>query len=132
MSPMAKMRGSLVSNFAVSTGIEILLEIEAPIGDGPELHGQAEEGQHDLDRLLEGGAVGALDRDRGELAPLPVQLRHLTELEVDVATLDQREHLVHRVGRGAELGAAVNERERLGDGLKIQRPVERASRRRRR
>ena len=45
-------------------GNEILVEIEAPIGDRPELHGETEEGHHDLGRLLEGRAVGALHRHR--------------------------------------------------------------------
>ena len=61
MSPMAKMPGSLVSNFAVSTGIRFSFELEPPVGDRPELHGEPEERQHDLGRLLEYCAVGALD-----------------------------------------------------------------------
>ena len=45
MSPMAKMPGSLVSNFSVSTGIRFSCEIQPPVGDRPELHGEAEERQ---------------------------------------------------------------------------------------
>ncbi len=101
------------------------MQIESPIGDRSKLHGETEEGHHDLGGLLEGDAVGALHRYRGELAALPVQLRDLTELEADIATLDEVEHLLHRGRRRAKLGAAVQQGERLGDGLQIQRPIER-------
>ena len=55
-----------------------------------------------------------------------MQFGDLTELETDIALLDQGQHLLHRGRRGAEFGAAVKQRERLGDRLQVQRPVERA------
>ena len=106
-------------------GDQILFEIEAPIGDRTELHGEAEKGKHDLGRLLEGRTVGALHRHRTELAALPVELGDLTELEADVALLDEGEHLLHRGGRRAELGAPMQQRQRLGDRLQVQGPIER-------
>ncbi len=33
MSPMAKMPGTEVSNFSVSTGDQVVVEVEAPVGD---------------------------------------------------------------------------------------------------
>ena len=39
--------------------------------------------------------------------------------------LDERQHLLHRGRRGAELGAAMQQRHRLGDRLQVQGPVER-------
>ncbi len=45
MSPMAKMPGTEVSNFSVSTVIRLSLRLQAPLGDRPEFHGQAEERQ---------------------------------------------------------------------------------------
>ena len=46
MSPIAKMPGTVVSNFSVSTGIRLPFELQAPIGDRAELHRQPEERQH--------------------------------------------------------------------------------------
>src|SRR3954447_14152132 len=43
---------------------QVLVEVQAPVGDRPELHGQAEEGQHHVRRDLEGRAVVAA-HDRG-------------------------------------------------------------------
>ena len=68
-------------------GNQVLFEIEPPIGDRAELHGEAEERQHDFERLLEGRRRRALHRRRGELAVVAMQRRHLTELEGDVAAL---------------------------------------------
>ena len=82
-------------------------------------------GQHDLGRLLEDRTVGALHRHRTELAALPVELGDLTELEADVALLDEGEHLLHRSGRRAELGAPMQQGQRLGDRLQVQGPIER-------
>ena len=81
MSPMAKMPGSDVSNFAVSTGMRFSLEIEAPVGDRPELHRQAEERQHARRRDLDLVAILVLDDGAGELAALALEAGDLAELE---------------------------------------------------
>src|SRR6476619_3692817 len=64
---------------------EVLMELKAPIRHRAELHGEAEERHHDLGLLLEGGAVGTLDRHRAKQPALAMQRGHLTELEADIA-----------------------------------------------
>src|SRR5262245_55710051 len=104
---------------------EVLVQLEAPIGYRAELHGEPEERHHDLGRLLEGGAVGTLYRDRTELAVLAVQFRHLTELETNVAAVDERQHLLHRGRRRPKLCAAMQQRDRICHRLQVQGPIER-------
>ena len=84
MSPIAKMPGVEVSNFSVSTADQVLVQIEPPVRQRAELHGEAEE----RDQPLAGDAplaVGTLDVDRLEGAVAAVQARHLADGEVDRA-----------------------------------------------
>ncbi len=67
-----------------------------------------------------------------DLAVLALQRGHLAEHEVDLPLADQRHHLVDAVGRGAELVAPVQQRQMARERREVERPVERASRRRRR
>ena len=49
MSPIAKMPGTLVSNVAGVDRDQLVLQLEAPVRDRAELHGEAEERQHGID-----------------------------------------------------------------------------------
>src|SRR5262249_5977736 len=57
----------------------VVLELEAPLGDRPELHGQPEERQERVAGELVHRAVIALDGGFAELALGTVKLRDLTE-----------------------------------------------------
>ena len=63
MSPMAKMRGSLVSNLAVSTGIRFSWRLRPQSATGPSFMVRPKKGSMTLGRLLEGRPVGVLDGD---------------------------------------------------------------------
>ena len=59
---------------------------------------------------------------------LPVgafERRHLTEHEVDLSLADELHHLVDAVGRGAEFGAAMQQRQMARERREVERPVER-------
>ena len=55
----------------------------------------------------------------------PSQAGHLAEREIHRAVGDELAHLVDAVGRGAEIVAAMHQRQALGQRLQIERPVER-------
>ena len=64
MSPTAKMPGTLVSNFSVSTDDLLALDVQAPVGDRAELRAQAEEHQQHVERHDARDAVAAGDLAR--------------------------------------------------------------------
>ena len=51
-------------------GDQVLMQVEAPFGDGAKLHGEAEERQHGIAGDIEALAVIALHRRRGKHAAL--------------------------------------------------------------
>ena len=53
-----------------------------------------------------------------------VQARHLTDEQANLSFGDQRAHLLDRMRRGAEIVAAMDQRQRFGEGLQVERPVE--------
>ena len=92
---MAKMPFSLVSNFSVSTGIRFSFELEAPVGDRAELHGQPEERQHDLGRLLDARRPGPLTVTALEACRLAVQRRSPGRcMKLILPLADERPHLL--------------------------------------
>ena len=104
---------------------QVLMQVEAPLRHGAQLHGEPEERQHGIAGHVEALAVIALDGGGREHAIVALEARHLAELEAHLAPLDQLAHLLHRVGRGAELVAAMQQRQALRDRLQVDRPVER-------
>jgi hypothetical protein len=103
---------------------QVLVEIEAPFGDRPELHGKPEERQHPRAGNFD-VAVRSLDGRRFERAAAAFQGRHLANLKFQLLHLLHGVHLVDAVGSGAKFRPPVNERDALCDGLEIERPVER-------
>src|SRR5262249_11917382 len=103
-----------------------VFELDAPVGDRPELHGEPEERQDRIAGNLEVRAIIALDDCLLDRTALALQLGDLAEHEVDLALANEGHHLVDAVGRRAELIAAMEEREVAGDRGEVERPVERA------
>src|SRR6185369_13310307 len=110
MSPMAKMPFSLVSNCAVSTGIRFSLRLMPQLATGPSFIVSPK--KHSITSVFCSKVVPS--------GPFTV-----TELEGHVAALNEVEHLLHRRRCRTELLAAVKQRERLGDRLEVERPIER-------
>ncbi len=61
----------------------------------------------------------------GHLTALAFQAAHLADGELHLSGLDQRPQLVDAVRRGAELVAAMDERQAFRQRLEVQRPVQR-------
>jgi hypothetical protein len=96
-----------------------------PVGDGAERHRQPEERQERIGLDAQGRAV---ERGRGNGRQLAVGALQRVELvghdEVDLAGPDQRLELGLALGGGAELVAAMDHRDALGDLGQGQRPVD--------
>src|SRR5665213_3715381 len=105
---------------------QLVVHLEAPVGDRSEFHGQSEERQHGIDLDASYCTVIALDTDGGKFSFRAFQFADLADLEVHGAFGDQRTHLIHAVGRAAEIVAPVHQSEPLGNRRQIERPVERA------
>ena len=132
MSPMAKMPGRRGLELLGVGRDQVLVEVQPPIGDRPELHGQPEEGQQRVAGDLEGLAVAVAaecGRQRGAVA---LQPGDLADAQIHRALRDQRAHLLDRMRRGAELVAAVHQRDAPGDRLQVQASSRGRNRRRRR
>ena len=104
---------------------QLVLHLQPPFGDRAELHGEAEERKHGIELDARFRSVVSLHRHGGERAVGAFERGHLADLEIHVAGRDQRAHLVHAVGRAAEVVAPVHQRETLRNRLQIERPVER-------
>ena len=104
---------------------QVVLELQAPIGDRAELHGQAEERQHRIALDLRDRVVVELDGGAFELAISTLQLGDLADLEIELAGSHQLTHLLDRMRRAAEFVAAMHQRHALADRVEVQRPVER-------
>ena len=79
-------------------GDEIFVQVQAPVRDGAELHGETEEWQEpfglDLELLLAPAATGSPHRQRFKLAPRAMQSRYLPQDECQAAFFNERSHLV--------------------------------------
>ncbi len=125
MSPMAKMPGSLVWNFAVSTLDRLLVQIEPPLGDRPELRMQTEKREHVVGVERGGRAVAELDLDTLEPTVGDAQRRGRALDVLQASGGNQLAHPRHRRRRGAELGAAMHVDETGGLTAEVEHPVER-------
>src|SRR5690606_19246573 len=90
-----------------------------------EFHGEAEEGQHGIAGDAVELAVLVLDRNGGELTVAALKIDDLADAQIHGACGNEAAHLVDAVRRAAEIVAAVDEGDAFGDGLKVERPVER-------
>ena len=122
---MAKMPGRLVAVVAASMRDLVVLQRQFPVGDRAERHRQAEERQQHIGLDAPGRAVERGDGDGRQLALGALQRVELVgHDEVDLAGLDQRLQPGLALGRGAELVAAMDHRDALGDLGQRQRPVD--------
>src|SRR5690606_39586206 len=90
----------------------VLLELDAPAGDGPEVRLEADERENGVD--LEGELLvrAVVEDGDGANAVVAVDLAHLLVREqLDLSGLDGRAQLPHGVGVGSEAFAAVDEDE---------------------
>ncbi len=119
-------------------GDQVFMQVQAEIGDGTKFHGQAEEGKEGVAFDFLEGFVCAFDGDGLELPVTTTFIRNggggccafelfdLSDFKIDEAFFAQGLHFIHAIGVGAELVAAVNEGDGFGDGLEVQRPIQRA------
>ena len=126
MSPMAKMPGVVLSNFAVSTAIRFSVRFSPKSAMGPSLMVSPKNGMNVSQACSHSLLVGVGERHGAKLAVVAVQRLHAGDLEIDLAVGRQLAHLVDAVLRGAEAVAVMDEGELGRDRREIDRPVERA------
>src|SRR5688572_4622832 len=104
----------------------VVVEVEAPTGDRPEIHREAEERQQHIGLQLADLAVEGRDIDGAELAVRAFERMQLVgHHQLDLPLLRQLLHARDRFRRAAELRAAVDDVKFLSDAGKRQGPVER-------
>ena len=111
MSPMAKMPGALVAQFSGETVDVAAVQVEAPIGDRPQIHGEAEERQQDIgiqlpDLPFEGRDIDGAQPTVGAFQAVQLIGHH----QLDLALLRQLFHARHGFRRTAEFRPTVNDK----------------------
>src|SRR5487761_1102103 len=104
----------------------VVLQLDSPIRQRTELHGQPEERQHRIAGDIKSGTVVGFDHGVTDLAVCAGERSDLPKHEIDFALADQRHHLVDAVRRGAEFAAPMQQREVFRQRRQIERPIERA------
>ena len=105
---------------------EVLVQVQAPVGDGAELHRQTEEGHHALAGDVARRAVVELDGGGRHFAVLAGDRADLADDQIHFLFAHEFAHGIDRMRRAAEIVAAMHERDALGNWMQVQRPVERA------
>ena len=100
------------------------MQANPEIGDGTQLHRQAEERQQRVAGQVEVAALLVVERKRRELSVVALQALDVGDDEFQLSVSYERAHLVHAVRRGAETVAVVDKRDLFGDRLEVQCPVE--------
>ena len=124
MSPAAKTRCRLV-RIAASTTMCRFCDLDPPLLERAEVGDEAERGDHGLRRAAYGLRAVDGDLDLLDHAVPSSPSSAVTWALVTISTEDAL-HLVDGALVGAERVAAVDQGDRLGDRLEVQRPVERA------
>ena len=83
MSPTAKMPGELRLELLGIDGDQVLVEIEPPVGDGSELHGEPEERQQPVAGIAHLPVLG-LDGHRGKRTVVAFERGHLADQQRDL------------------------------------------------
>ena len=106
------------------TGNEVLMEIQAPVGDGPELHGQPEERQHGRRPAARRWRRPRPSPYRRVRRPRPCSAVTWPSLKV-ISPISTSASIFCTEAARAEIVAAVQQSQRLGDRLQVQGPIER-------
>ncbi len=126
MSPIAKMPGDVGLEFLGVGRDQVLVQVEAPVGDRAELHRQPEERQQVVAFDVDDLAVLLAHRERRRAGrPSPFSPVTWPSTKSILPCGDQFAHRVDRMRRGAERVAAMDQRDPLGDRMQVQHPVER-------
>src|SRR5579883_2963853 len=104
---------------------QIFLELDAPVRDGSELHGETKERQHRVAGYACDRVVVALHLGAGQHTALALQRGNLTDLEIKLAGRNETAHLLDTVGGRTNVVTTMQQRHALGDRLQIEGPVER-------
>src|SRR5471030_489521 len=103
---------------------QVFVQVDAELRDGPQLDGQAEEGQEDVGILLPFALVVAPQGHAGQLARLAMHRLDTGDMEFDFAVLLQLAHLIDTVLRGAKAVAVMHQGYALGQRRQVDHPVQ--------
>ena len=126
MSPMAKMPGSEVWNFSVSTLITFSSSFRPQSATGPSLMVSPKNGSSRVACDHRRSPRHRLARSRRKLPVVAFELRDLPELKLILPLVTSSRILLTDVGAALNSSRRCTSVSRLRDRLQVERPVERA------